>query len=688
MNYSPKTTKEQKLTPNSLLVAVRVRPLTEAEQLKGVDKSLHVLDKNVLVLYDREVPRINSEWTKQRGTDKHYEFDIILNENSTQSEVFESTCPTIITGVIQGYNSSIFAYGPTGSGKSYTMLGTDSEPGLVYRASSIIYQEIDHFSSTQDFKVSIGFLEIYNENIKDLLNSQKIGLDIREDPQKGVYVAGLRENIVTNVEEVEKLVRVGVNRRITESTMANVVSSRSHAIIQITVESREKVLADSYEISVGKLNLIDLAGSERASKTRNKGARLLEGANINRSLLSLGNCINALSEVHMRGRRVFVPYRDSKLTRLLKDSLGGNCRTVMITCLSPAFYNYEDTFNTLVYATRAKNIKTKIHKNKINVQEHISKYTGIISNLKKEIKSLRAQLGASVNSPKLDNFLIVISEHFEKEAGIRKNIYVTQQKIANIGFTLFNLQTQLNSSLEGRPESTNTKSIKSEIAKQKKMVEELQDYENQCRKKLESLHTKQEEMNENWTTSGIDPGSLSQLRLELKRHLILMNSLDFQGIETSNKLMIEQKDMYIRFLEDQLKLRDFILAKESPKLDTSAMKSYKSYEEISTYFVPGNSNHSPRKEQSVGRLPSIKKTRIPRIETSPYVARTGDREGYSKKYANKNRGYSFESLGSAASTNLTLPEKKLKKPTISDKYSNGKYVRNWKRNHTPNSNVN
>ena len=367
MNYSPKPTKEQKLTPNSLLVAVRVRPLTEAEQLKGVDKSLHVLDKNVLVLYDREVPRINSEWTKQRGTDKHYEFDIILNENSTQSEVFESTCPTIITGVIQGYNSSIFAYGPTGSGKSYTMLGTDSEPGLVYRASSIIYQEIDHFSSTQDFKVSIGFLEIYNENIKDLLNSQKIGLDIREDPQKGVYVAGLRENIVTNVEEVEKLVRVGVNRRITESTMANVVSSRSHAIIQITVESREKVLADSYEISVGKLNLIDLAGSERASKTRNKGARLLEGANINRSLLSLGNCINALSEVHMRGRRVFVPYRDSKLTRLLKDSLGGNCRTVMITCLSPAFYNYEDTFNTLVYATRAKNIKTKIHKNKINL---------------------------------------------------------------------------------------------------------------------------------------------------------------------------------------------------------------------------------------------------------------------------------------------------------------------------------
>lgn len=688
MNYSPKPTKDQKLTPNSLLVAIRVRPLTEAEQLKGVDKSLHVLDKNVLVLYDKEMPRINSEWTKQRGTDKHYEFDIILNENSTQSEVFESTCPDIITGVIQGYNSSIFAYGPTGSGKSYTMLGTDYEPGLVYRALSIIYEEIEKFSKTQEFKVSIGFLEIYNENIKDLLNSQKIGLDLREDPQKGVFVAGLRENIVANVEEVEKLIRIGIDRRITESTMANAVSSRSHAIIQITVESREKVLVDSYEIAVGKLNLIDLAGSERASKTRNIGARLLEGANINRSLLSLGNCINALSEVHMKGRKVFVPYRDSKLTRLLKDSLGGNCRTMMITCLSPAFYNYEDTFNTLVYATRAKNIKTKVHKNKINVKEHISKYTDIISNLKKEVKSLRAQLGASVTSPKLDNFLLLISEHFKQEASTRKNIYITQQKIANIGFTLFNLQTQLNNSSEGRPESTNTKTIKSEIVKQKKLIQELQEYENQCKKKLESLYTKQQEMNENWMSSGIDVQSLSQLRLELKRHLILMNSLDFQGIETSNKLMIEQKDMYIRFLEDQLKLRDFIIAKDSPKLDKSAMKSYKSYDEISNYFVPGNVNQSPRKELSVGKLPIIKKTRIPRIDTSPNNIRVGDREGYSKKYGNRNRASSFESLGSAASTNLTLPDKKIKKPTISDKYRNGKYARNWRRNLTPNSNVN
>lgn len=687
MLTSPDPKKDIKTTPSSLFVVIRIRPLTALEIQKGIDKSLNALDNNLLVLYDREVPRVNSEWTKQRGTDKHYEFDLILNENSTQSEVFESTCSDVIIGLVQGYNSSIFAYGPTGSGKSFTMLGTNENPGLAYRTFSSIFKEIEKFTQSQEFKVSVGFLEIYNENIKDLINFNRDGLDVREDPQKGVFVAGLRENIVLGADDAASIIEIGMSRRVTEATNANLVSSRSHAIIQITVESREKVVAESYEVVVGKLNLIDLAGSERASRTKNHGIRLFEGANINRSLLALGNCINALCDANLKGRRVFVPYRDSKLTRLLKDSLGGNCRTVMITCLSPAFYNYEDTFNTLVYASRAKSIKTKVHKNTINVQEHISKYSDIIKNLKAEVKSLRAQLGASGANPKVENFLLIISEHFKQEATTRKNIYLAQQKIANIGFELLNLQIKLNNSAAGRPESSNTKALKSEIEKLKNSIQDLQNFEQQSKQKLESLHIKQEEMRENWATSNLDNQSINKLRLELKRHLILMNSLDFQGIEALNKMVIEQKDMYIKFLEDQLKLRDNIM-KESPSLDEKTMKSYKSYEEITSFFFPGHANGSPRKEMSVGRLPNIKKSRIPRVNITPKIPRKGDREGYSMKYANRNRANSYEASGSAASTNLTLPEKKVRIPTVTEKYSKSPYVRKWKIVLSPKSNIN
>merc|ERR1719245_185003 len=176
-------------------------------------------------------------------------------------------------------------------------------------------------------------------------------------------------------------------QRTTEATGANVTSSRSHAVLQVVVEQREKSAAIVAQVHVGKLSMIDLAGSERASATNNKGMRMIEGANINRSLLALGNCITALSSAVS-----FVPYRDSKMTRLLKDSLGGNCRTVMIANVSPCHLNYEDTHNTLKYAYRAKNIKTKAMRNVVSVNYHLSKYTEIIKDLKGEISELKSKI--------------------------------------------------------------------------------------------------------------------------------------------------------------------------------------------------------------------------------------------------------------------------------------------------------
>jgi len=212
---------------------------------------------------------------------------------------------------------------------------------------------------------------------------------LREDPLKGVTVAGLSEVEVDTPEEILDLLIFGNRNRTQEATGANETSSRSHAVLQVIVEHKDKDTGIEAEIRIGKLSLIDLAGSERAARTGNRGIRMIEGANINRSLLALGNCINMLHENSQKGNSAFVPYRDSKLTRLLKDSLGGNCRTVMIANISPCHTNYEDTHNTLKYANRAKNIKTSVTRNVHNVEYHISKYTTIIAQLRQEIVELK-----------------------------------------------------------------------------------------------------------------------------------------------------------------------------------------------------------------------------------------------------------------------------------------------------------
>merc|ERR1719359_707985 len=254
-----------------------------------------------------------------------------------------------------------------------------------------LFQEVGEQKKDQKFEVKCSFLEVYNENIRDLLRPDGEYLDIREDPVKGVCVAGISEvGGLESADEIMSLLHQANRHRTTESTGANEVSSRSHAVLQVGVERRQRTADIVSQVHVGKLSMIDLAGSERASQTNNRGIRMIEGANINRSLLALGNCITALSSAV-----AFVPYRDSKMTRLLKDSLGGNCRTVMIANVSPCHLNYEDTHNTLKYANRAKNIKTTVTKNVMSVNQHIAKYTNIINDLQAEVSMLHAKLAAA-----------------------------------------------------------------------------------------------------------------------------------------------------------------------------------------------------------------------------------------------------------------------------------------------------
>ncbi|KGL72335.1 Kinesin-like KIF18B, partial [Tinamus guttatus] len=286
---------------------------------------------------------------------------------------------------------TVFAYGATGAGKTYTMLGSEESPGIMYLTMAELYKRIEARKDEKSCEVLVSYQEVYNEQIHDLLEP-KGPLAIREDPERGVVVQGLSFHQPKSAEQLLEMLANGNKNRTQHPTDANATSSRSHAVFQIYVKQQDRVLGLTQDLQVAKMSLIDLAGSERASVTKARGERLREGANINRSLLALINVINALADA--KSKKSHIPYRNTKLTRLLKDSIGGNCRTVMIAAVSPSALAYEDTYNTLKYASRAKDIKLALKSNVLSLDCHISKYAVICEQLKAEVAELREKLRA------------------------------------------------------------------------------------------------------------------------------------------------------------------------------------------------------------------------------------------------------------------------------------------------------
>ncbi|XP_040605957.1 kinesin-like protein KIF19 isoform X2 [Mesocricetus auratus] len=371
-----------------LMVALRVRPISVAELEEGATLIAHKMDEQMVVLMDpMEDP--DDILRAHRSREKSYLFDVAFDFTATQEMVYQATTKSLIEGVISGYNATVFAYGPTGCGKTYTMLGTDHEPGIYVRTLNDLFRAIEETSNDMEYEVSMSYLEIYNEMIRDLLNPALGYLELREDSKGVIQVAGITEVSTINAKEIMQLLMKGNRQRTQEPTAANQTSSRSHAVLQVAVRQRSRVKNILQEVRQGRLFMIDLAGSERASQTQNRGQRMKEGAHINRSLLALGNCINALSD---KGGNKYINYRDSKLTRLLKDSLGGNSRTVMIAHISPASTAFEESRNTLTYAGRAKNIRTRVKQNLLNVSYHIAQYTSIIADLRGEIQRLKCKI--------------------------------------------------------------------------------------------------------------------------------------------------------------------------------------------------------------------------------------------------------------------------------------------------------
>lgn len=330
----------------------------------------------------------------KRYKDKRFMFDRVFRHDATQHDVYESTAMPLLKGILDGYNATVFAYGATGCGKTHTISGTEIDPGIIYLTMADLFQRIEDRKDDWDIEVMVTFLEIYNEEIRDLLAepgtaAPRGGLCIRED--KTVKVMGLAELKPRSAEEVKEIVLLGNTRRTQSPTHANETSSRSHAVLQVHVTQSPRTASLTEQKLTATLSIIDLAGSERAAATTNMGQRMVEGANINKSLLALGNCINALCE--SGGAIRHVPYRNSKLTRLLKFSLGGNCKTVMIVCVAPTSNHFDDTHNTLVYAERATRIRTKvITRNVVNVDRHVGQYVEAINRLNSEVAELKEKL--------------------------------------------------------------------------------------------------------------------------------------------------------------------------------------------------------------------------------------------------------------------------------------------------------
>lgn len=329
---------------------------------------------------------------------KLFTYDGVYFTDSTTRALYEDIAFPLVEGVLEGYNGTIFAYGQTGCGKSYTMSGVVDPPeqnGVIPRAFEHIFEAATVTEDTK-FLLHGSYLEIYNEEIRDLLGrNSKMKLDLHEHPDKGVYAEGLTHVPVHTVGEIALLMDKGSKNRSVGATLMNIDSSRSHSIFTISIETcRPGGNPDgSDQIRAAKLNLVDLAGSERQAKTGSVGQRLKEATKINLSLSALGNVISALVD----GKATHIPYRDSKLTRLLQDSLGGNTKTLMVACISPADNNYDETLSTLRYANRAKNIKNKPKINEDPKDALLREYLD-------EINKLKAMLSGQL--PVTDNIVM------------------------------------------------------------------------------------------------------------------------------------------------------------------------------------------------------------------------------------------------------------------------------------------
>lgn len=438
----------------------RFRPLNESEVNRG----------------DKYIAKFQGEDTVMIAT-KPYAFDRVFQSNTSQEQVYNDCAKKIVKDVLEGYNGTIFAYGQTSSGKTHTMEGKLHDPegmGIIPRIVQDIFNYIYSMDENLEFHIKVSYFEIYLDKIRDLLDVSKTNLSVHEDKNRVPYVKGCTERFVCSPDEVMDTIDEGKSNRHVAVTNMNEHSSRSHSIFLINVKQENTQTEQKLS---GKLYLVDLAGSEKVSKTGAEGAVLDEAKNINKSLSALGNVISALAE-----GSTYVPYRDSKMTRILQDSLGGNCRTTIVICCSPSSYNESETKSTLLFGQRAKTIKNTVC---VNVELTAEQWKKKYEREKEKNKTLRNTIQWLENELNRwrNGETVPIDEQFDKEKAnleaftVDKDITITNDKPATtIGVT-------------GNFTDAERRKCEEEIAKLYKQLDDKDEEINQQSQLVEKLKT-------------------------------------------------------------------------------------------------------------------------------------------------------------------------------------------------------
>ncbi|XP_075040606.1 chromosome-associated kinesin KIF4A [Mixophyes fleayi] len=590
-------------------VALRCRPLVPKEINEGCKTCLTFVPGEPQVVV---------------GTEKSFTYDYVFDPSTEQEEVYTTAVAPLIKGLFKGYNATVLAYGQTGSGKTFSMGGAythdqENEPivGVIPRVVKALFKEIED-RTDWEFLLTVSYLEIYNEDILDLLYSSRDKttppISIREDPKEGIKICGLTERDVKSALDMISCLEQGNSSRTVASTAMNSQSSRSHAIFTISIDQRNA--GDKNSSFRSKLHLVDLAGSERQKKTKAEGDRLKEGISINRGLLCLGNVISALGDETKKGG--FVPYRDSKLTRLLQDSLGGNSHTLMIACVSPADSNMEETLNTLRYADRARKIKNKpivntdpqaaeLHRLKQQVQElqvYLLQAHGgtlpVLTNME-PCENLQSLLVKNKTLEEENGKLSrELSEAAEQTAQILEKIILTEQENDKLISKMEELQQHAacKVDLERLVESLEDQELKENlevIRNLQQVIVHLQDESAGIAASIEAavenvsnspqseenlLDSGEKRSSDGFTTHhALRQAQLSKELIELNKALVLKEALARKMVQNDNKLEPMQSEYQnnIKTLETEVdalqkEKEELILALHSAKKDTNQAK--------------------------------------------------------------------------------------------------------------------
>ncbi|XP_031207493.1 kinesin-like protein KIF3A isoform X1 [Mastomys coucha] len=468
---------------DNVKVVVRCRPLNEREKSMCYRQAVSVDEMRGTITVHKT--------DSSNEPPKTFTFDTVFGPESKQLDVYNLTARPIIDSVLEGYNGTIFAYGQTGTGKTFTMEGVRAVPGLrgvIPNSFAHIFGHIAKAEGDTRFLVRVSYLEIYNEEVRDLLGKdQTQRLEVKERPDVGVYIKDLSAYVVNNADDMDRIMTLGHKNRSVGATNMNEHSSRSHAIFTITIECSEKGVDGNMHVRMGKLHLVDLAGSERQAKTGATGQRLKEATKINLSLSTLGNVISALVD----GKSTHVPYRNSKLTRLLQDSLGGNSKTMMCANIGPADYNYDETISTLRYANRAKNIKNKARINEDPKDALLRQFQKEIEELKKKLEEGEEVSGSDISGSEEDDEEGELGEDGEKrkkrrdQAGKKK---VSPDKMVEMQAKIDEERKALETKLDMEEEERNK--ARAELERREKDLLKAQQEHQSLLEKLSALEKK------------------------------------------------------------------------------------------------------------------------------------------------------------------------------------------------------